>query len=251
MQIYIPTFGRSRDQVTFHNLPPEVQNRVNLLVDWKEAALYDDYPHILLPSDVRGIGKVRQWAVENSEDKFVMLDDDLTFATRRDENPTLLRPATGPEIYDMFEHLNAELDQYKHVGVASREGANRNVDVWIPNTRMLRILGYSAKTLLRENIRFDRIRVMEDFDVALQLLERGYPSQLYNWMTHNQKSSNAPGGCSSYRTMEVQAKAAHMLQVFHPEYVTLVQKKTKTAWNGQERWDVRIAWKKAYRSRHV
>jgi len=46
--------------------------------------------------------------------------------------------------------------------------------------------------------------------------------------------------------MEAQDRAARALKERFPDFVTLVKKKTKTAWEGQERTDVIIQWKKAY-----
>ena len=43
-------------------------------------------------------------------------------------------------------------------------------------------------------------------------------------------------------------RCAHELEVLHPDYVTVVDKTTKTSWGGGTRTDVRIAWKKAYES---
>jgi hypothetical protein len=148
----------------------------------------------------------------------------------------------------MFDTIEDALDTHPHVGVATREGANIDTSLWKFNTRLLRILAYDAAVLRQLGIRFDRLEVMEDFDVALQLLRAGQSNACINWITHNQKSSNAPGGCSTYRTMEVQARAAHGLKALHPNFVKVVEKETKTAWNGQVRTDVIIYWKKAYQS---
>jgi hypothetical protein len=229
MKIYIPTLDRA-DQITLRNLPMSIKMQVVSL------------------TQPGGIGKVRQYALDECRrtgDTFVMLDDDLRFATRRDDDPTKFRDSTPEEIERMFSILDNALEGYAHVGVASREGGNRNTDEFVYNTRNLRILGFNAK-MIPEYVRFDRLPVMEDFDVALQLLRLGLPSVQINWIVHDQKQSNAPGGCSTYRTKEVQREAAYGLAREHPEFVTVVEKETKTAWGGGVRTDVRIAWKKAY-----
>jgi hypothetical protein len=133
-----------------------------------------------------------------------------------------------------------------HAGFACREGANRVTSPHIVNTRILRVLGYNRKILAKENITFGRVQVMEDFDVALRLLRAGYPNCILNHVAHNQKGSGAAGGCSTYRTPQVQAQAAHVLAALHPGYVKVVEKTTKTAWGGGTRTDVNIQWKKAY-----
>jgi hypothetical protein len=89
---------------------------------------------------------------------------------------------------------------------------------------------------------------MEDFDVTLQLLRKGHRNAVLNQWAQDQGTSNAPGGCSTYRTPEVQAAGAYGLQKLHPDFVTVVDKETKQAWGGGVRKDVRIAWKKALES---
>jgi hypothetical protein len=89
---------------------------------------------------------------------------------------------------------------------------------------------------------------MEDFDIQLQLLRKGMPSISINTMVQNQRGSGLEGGCSTYRTVEIQEEAARTLQSYHPEFVSVVQKQTKSAWGGGVRTDVVIQWRKAYES---
>ena len=148
----------------------------------------------------------------------------------------------------MFTVMERTLDEYAHVGVNAREGGNRRPEKVLFNTRMLRVLGFNREMFHNVGARFDRNIVMEDFDVSLTLLRAGYPSVVLNKWVQGQGSSNAAGGCSIYRTMEVQAEGAKRLKELHPEFVSLVTKTTKGAWNGQTRTDVMIQWKKAFES---
>lgn len=177
-----------------------------------------------------------------------MLDDDLVFATRRDDEPTKFVESKAEDITRLFTDIEHYLDRFAHVGVSTREGGNRDTGITAVNTRLLRILAYRADVLRTHDVRFDRVELMEDFDVTLQLLERGYPNLKVNWIVHNQRSSNAPGGCSTYRTIEKQGEAAHRLAALHPDFVSVVTKQTKTAWNGKERQDVIVQWKRAFDS---
>lgn len=247
MEIYIPTKGRVF-QETYDSLPQELKRRVIFVVDSSETCVHG----LRTPPSVKGIGPTRQWIAEQPGDnKFVMLDDDLVFATRRGDEPEKFRDSTPEEITDLFNRVEHMLDSYAHIGVSTREGGNRDTDSFVFNTRLLRILGYRRDVLKDNGVRFDRLELMEDFDVTLQLLRLGYSNIRINWMVHNQRSSNAPGGCSTYRTLEKQSAAARGLAELHPQFVTVVTKQTKTAWNGQERQDVRIQWKQAYESAPV
>jgi hypothetical protein len=245
MEVFIPTLGRPTRQETWKNLPPSVQERTKLLINADDDVAYGFYPRIVLPSDCRGIGKVRQWVVENAGPKVVMLDDDLRFAIRRNDDPTKFRDATSEQVATMFKSISAALDVYAHVSVSTREGGNRCIEDYVWDTRLLRVLAYRTDVLRNEDISFDRIPVMEDFDVTLQLLRKGYSNVAINWMVQDQLGSNLAGGCSTYRSPELQAAAAHGLKLLHPNFVTVVTKQTKTAWQGQERTDVKIQWKKA------
>lgn len=250
MEIYIPTRGRVY-QETWSSLPKELQEHLYFVVPHNQTFIAGSRV-LRTPPEIDGIGPTRQWiidtAISRNADKVVMLDDDLVFATRRDDEPTKFREATSADVLLLFSSIHTYLDRFAHVGVATREGGNRDTSDSVLNTRLLRVLSYRTDVLREQGIRFDRLEFMEDFDVTLQLLERGYPNCKINWIVHNQRSSNSPGGCSTYRTLEGQSNAARGLRDLHPEFVDVVTKKTKTAWNGKERQDVRIQWKAAFDS---
>ena len=199
-----------------------------------------------LPAKVTGIGKVRQWVIDNHDGAVLMLDDDLGFFVRRDDDPTKLRIATPKELKAGIKLMEKTLVRAAHAAFAVREGANRCTDPTIENVRCLRALGYNADVLRNERVRFDRLPVMEDFDVALQLLRKGYKSVTINTLLQDQAASNAAGGCSTYRSVEVQAQGAEGLARLHPGFVTVVDKAAKGGGAWATRKDVRVAWKKAY-----
>jgi hypothetical protein len=260
LRIYIPTFGRSEDQKTFHELPPKLHANTTLVVDSREKKLYAKYLEegagvLVCPPSVNTIGKVRQYvmerhAVEVHGPKIVMLDDDLGFCTRRTDDPGKFLASTQKDIAALFATLEKTLGKYAHAGVCAREGGNRFAESGpiVECTRLLRLLAYDVEVFRREKIRFDRIIIMEDFDVALQLLRKGYKNALLTGWCQGQGSSNAPGGCSTYRTMEKQREGALGLAKLHEPFVRVVEKTTKGAWNGQTRTDCTVYWKKAYDS---
>jgi hypothetical protein len=252
MDIVIPTFGRVGKQTTFDNLPDKWKQRVDLIVRPCELEAHNKQDpkrrlHVL-PEGVERIADVRHWLVHKAQyfksDQLVMLDDDMVFAARRTDEPNKFRNMVDQDFDDMFGDLAAQLLEYAHAGISHREGANRNTDEYAECTRQMRVLGYQKKIMRSLNIT-GRTKVMEDFDVTLQLLRLGMPNRLCNMWVHNQGGSAVIGGCSSFRTPEVQAEAAHELHRLHPRYVKVVEKETKTSWGGGTRTDVTIYWKKA------
>ena len=246
MDIYILSSGRSKRQVTWDNLPKTVQDETKLVVPWDERKDYAAYPILTDKAIIMDVTRTRQWLVENSRGKIAMLDDDLTFATRRVDNPTTFVPATPSDIESAFHNIDDLLDKYAHVSISGREGANRNIERFLHTTRMMRVLCYDTTILRRRGVRYDRTKFMSDFDVTLQLLLKGYDNCVINYMVQNQYGSNAAGGCSQYRTREAQEADAKELKRLHPSYVKLVTKKTKTAWGWGERLDCQMQWKKAF-----
>jgi hypothetical protein len=252
MRVFIPSKSRFEpgQQRTINALPDKILEKTTLVVPEKEAHHYDKFGVNVVcpPRSVKGIGPTRQWIVSGVFDKILMLDDDLHFITRRHDDPTKFKEATPSEIIRAFKEAENMLDKYAHIGFCAREGGNRNTEKYTENTRLLRALGYNTKILREHKVRFNRVPVMEDFDVALQLLRLGFRSLLINWFGQGQWNSNAPGGCSTYRTPELQAEGANKLKELHPEFVRVVEKETKTAWGWGKRTDVTVYWKKAYES---
>lgn len=250
MRILIPTYGRHDRQITLWGLPPKFREMTELVVQEREAYLYDTIARkLILPDHIRDIGSTRQWITENVPDQRVLqLDDDLVFARRRTDDPSKFRPMTESDFYDMYEAIYEALNDYAHVGVAAREGANRNTDLFAFNTRMMRVLAYRLDILRKENIRHDRLTDVEDFDANLQLLRKGYDNCVVNNFCHNQGGSGVDGGCATYRTDESHSANVRSLAELHKPFVKVVQKTTKTSWGGKTRDDVIIQWKSARES---
>ena len=250
MKIYIPTRGRADDQVTLSFFPESLRKEVVLVIDSDEEHLYKDKydcQFMVIPEDIKGIAKKRQYIHKHTDDKkIVMLDDDLRFYIRKSDNDWHLRYLEPNEYPALFGLLDVWLDDYAHVGVSAREGNNRVEKLAVENTRYMRVLGYNLDMF--DGIELGRVQVMEDFDINLQLLRQGKPSKISYYYAQGQKSSNAAGGCSEWRTIDVHNQGALTLQSLHPDFVKVVEKETKTAWGGQPRNDVNVQWKRAFNS---
>lgn len=253
MQIFIPTRGRyASDQQSTLRFCNWLGLRPTLVVDYVEKEMYrkefgDIAEIISLPEGVRGIGLKRDFIIRKLGDpeKLIMMDDDLEFFVRRNDDRTKFRTGEKHEFLEMLELMEAELSSYPLIGIASREGGNYATSAYLYNTRILRVMAYNPQIIMREDLRFGDMPVMEDFHIALGLLTAGYENLVLNNYCHNQSGSGKTGGCSEYRTLELQKEAALKLKEMYPDYVTVVEKTTKAAWGGGTRTDVRIQWKKA------
>lgn len=253
MNIFVMSHGRAKvglqSTVKFLN---NIGVKPTLVVYEHEKGQYESLPlNIRVDSSYngeRGIGRKRDHVIRelSGGEPVLMMDDDLTFFVRRSDDPTKFRDGTADEFRAMLKQIEVNLQKYPLVGIASREGGNRVTDKYIYDTRILRLLAYTPEMLIKHDIWFSDIPVMEDFHVALSLLKHGYHNLVLNHYCHNQAGSGLEGGCSTYRTPEVQADAARKLADLHPGLVKVVSKETKGAWGGGPRTDVQIQWKKAY-----
>lgn len=249
MQILITTLGRADDQRTYRNLPDVLKKKTRLVVQYKERDLYPDYKTIVLPKNITMLSPTRQYIIEKIADKkTIILDDDIGFDTRRTDDPTKFVNSTPKDIIKLFETIHDELSEFAHVGVLAREGGNRITKETVQCTRQVRVLAYRTDILKKEKVKFDRLPCQSDFDVTLQLLRKGYPNLILCKWVQGQGNSNAPGGCSTYRTLEMLRNNSKNLARLHSPFVKLVEKETKTAWGGGKRLDVHVQWKKAYES---
>lgn len=259
MNIYIPSRSRPHLVATgpAAQLPPDLIPTFVVpyaqTEDYKAAVSRASLKAHVLGIHYSGIAekrhKIGRIAAERGERKFVMLDDDIGFLVRRDADTWRLRGTEPSEVGDMFHWIDAQLDTYQQVGISAREGNNRPgvgpvetlVDV---NTRCMRVLAYQTDVF--NAMKHGRVDFMEDFDIALQILESGGSNILSYWWAQGQAKTNDSGGCSDYRTHELHERSAIAMSELHPGFVGLRQKKNKTDADGfGTRTECTIYWKKA------
>ena len=109
MQIVIPTRGRTGQQLTLQSLPGELRKRTTLVCPEREASLLShtyDVDVVVEPCPTWGIPRKREWIVREwlkaGYDKIIMLDDDLTFATRKGVENTSLQTIRGVREITVF-----------------------------------------------------------------------------------------------------------------------------------------------------
>jgi hypothetical protein len=248
VRVVITTLGRPQKQTTLQFLL-DAKLQPELIVQKHEAKIYKkcnkDVTITVLPRGVDKLHTTRQWLLENTDQRFlIILDDDLRFNVRRTDNPGRFLRNTPRDTRKMFRALVRTLKKYAHVSVASRQGANFQRKDLIA-TRMQRLLAYDLRKVRKTGVRFDRVNPLSDFDMILQLLEAGYPNRvLHKWVHDETGGFNAAGGCSIWRTKKRLRKAQRWLRKTHgKEIITITQRQFA---DGSSRSEVRIAWKKAF-----
>lgn len=281
--IAIPSAGRAQRQVTLralHDTKMLDVYAVCVCVPEREAKAYArlrhsgktlDAPVVLVPDTYSGIARTREWILLNLAKEVdaryvLMLDDDMDFCYRPDVSKPKLEMVNSPmHMRRMIRTMSGWLqnDGFVHVGLSARQGNNNEfygangaygLHPYRDVTRQINVHAYDTKVIQtlvkRKKLVFGRVPVMEDFDITLQLLRMGYPNRVLFEYCWNQRDSAAKGGCSTYRTAEVQAASARKLAELHPGYVKVTEKKSKatsSAWKQMKvRVDVNVQWRKAY-----
>jgi hypothetical protein len=169
-----------------------------------------------------------------------MLDDDLSFATRISAGDWHLRPIEGEELIPEFARIEDMLGPAcPHAGFGVRQGNHLEEAGWKIAARMCHSLAYYLPIAAKE-ARFDVIELREDFAFTLQLLLKGDRNAVWTETVVNQLT-NAPGGCSTYRDLEMNNAEAEKLAAMFRGYVRVDEKPYKT----NPRLEVHCQWKKA------
>jgi hypothetical protein len=263
MNIVIPSRDRSERVFTLRYIPPELAPHTYVVVPPKQVRKYQrrnpNAQIIACPVEDHA-GGFKQWVFDefDDDDQLAIADDDLKFFHRTDlfNAPTLLNLNEMPpeeslrQKQRMWQAIARSLRRpyLPWVGISYRMGSN---NVFVPHRYVERSFSMWAvrrSTLIEHNIRFAEMQVMEDMYAILSLLTLGYRNIVYYKWSWN-GLSNSKGGCSVWRTSEIQRAGAERLAATFPEYVSLYERVPKSeCWFGQgvPAYQVRVKWKKAY-----
>lgn len=226
--------------------------------------------------EIDSIAKKRQWLIENIGSTSVFqMDDDMYFFARCplkyrvlklnppcwelkpewkdkevDGKPVKLlgvHNLSDDMLVDAFRQLEKCMtrkeDRFVHVGLSSRMGNNQEDEEWKKTNRMMHAIGHRRDALLDNNIRFDEIKLREDFNVTLRLLSLGLNNVVYYTVCCSPSDYGAKGGCFDERTKALSDEQAVLLGEMYPEIVTVVDRKYDFSGSRKE---VHIMWSKAY-----
>jgi len=238
MRIIIPTRGRTNQQITLQSLPSEWRERTTIVCPKIEAFKlggFDERLEIVAQPDPDWtIARKRKWIMEEwsrrGYERILMLDDDLSFATRIGQSDWRLREIRGEELGAEIQRLEDKLGpEFPHVGFGPRQGNNNLKKVgWQTPSRMMYSLGYYLPIVVKE-CELGLIETREDMDLTLQLLRKGYPNAVWHTTVNDQRKFNAPGGASHKRTIESSNADAYKLARLHPGYVSTIESSYKAS----------------------
>lgn len=202
--IYIPSYKRANDCLT-----ARVFKKATICCHEFEAEEYrqnNENRVLAIPDDLqgRGMGIIRNWILDNSdEDYIVMMDDDI-ISVGYYENKT------------RYEYTEQEWDDFivnafvmcEEAG-AKMWGVNLLEDKkayreYSPLSFISPILGPCMGIVKSGNpLRFDEeLGLKEDYDYSLQMLNRFRRILRFNKVHYRGKHIRGAGGCISYRTSE-------------------------------------------------
>lgn len=258
MLIVIPTRNRVGKQLTLDSLTVGLRAKTVLVCPESEVRRHtgrvDDSVELLAqPDENFTIAQKRKWIVEHFHrkkvQKIIMLDDDLRFYCKRDDDPKLIRQAEKSDVDrwfgELFEVLSPEIP---HDSIHSRMGSQQWTHGWRTG-RAMYVLGYYLPIVAKRAV-FGRIETREDMDVTLQLLSAGYPNAVCTSFISEQRAGwgggvgNTIGGCDGQRTIKSSDADADRLAELHPGLVRVVEKQYRAS---VPRKEVVCAWGNALR----
>lgn len=243
MRIFIPTRGRPFRQPTADALYEAgiqftfVFSASDLSLDSYDAAIKNLYPkagHWTMT--VSGIMEKRQSIFEHATDnKIIMLDDDLKFYKRRRDGGFNI--ATKAQIRQMIKSIEKALDKNAHVGLVDKFMSQTRPRGRVHSGRYNQVLGYNMR-MIAERVRLlssngmmhhdshpkFRLSLNQEHDMHLQLLELGFAPTILTEYSKN-AAFYAAGGLSHMRTKTLERSVFKKLQALWPQYVKLRKSK--------------------------
>ena len=244
MNIYIVSSGRPNKQITAAQISPNSKYLVTTVVPEKEQ---NDYLQTQTTASYLfhnkfGIKDTRQfildYATNSKEPKFLMLDDDLVFYKRLEQGNFI--KANPDQVEEMFDEIYLKLNSFGHVGVCDKFMSHAQPRDYITNGRYNQVMAYNFFMLPRPTPKF-RVEVGEEQDFNLQLLYAGVESCILTEYSKS-TSSYAPGGCSVWRTAEIERAAHEEMVRLWPGICTLKENKSTIS-----KTSLAIQWKKAFK----
>ena len=266
MNLYIMTRGRIGAQRTYDSIPWSWRDKCWLVVPKDEHELHhtlggdDDFgkqiPTIAVPAHVDNYSKKMKWIIEDGmedgEECCCIIDDDLVFSRQwiKPDGKIGLKTIEGADtevILTLFAYMELLLEDTALVGVHPRQMGHLQKPPYNDNGKVICVQGINRR-LVGDIPYLDKFPILSDVVLNATLLARGQGNKIITTFFQDWGSCNAPGGCSLYRTPEMQAEACYWLEERFGPYIKAVEKEAKSGWLGGKRVDFRGQWKALYKA---
>lgn len=228
--IFVPTLNRPMRQPVAEMLSAAriPYTLIRSPRDTVAESVYTDMGFPVVTVDTWGIRETRQAILEMPAERIIMLDDDLRFFVRHREGARF-RAANPTDVKAMIAELDYKLDRFAHGGVMPRYMGNRAPRDFTMNVKYYHVLAYNKALFPKDRTIAFRTAVGEDHDLNLQLLEAGCRNfVLTEWAQDD--NEGASGGCSTWRTVELEYREADRLAELHPGLVKRVHHRVYVQW---------------------
>lgn len=251
INIYIPTAGRVDRQKTLERLPPKIAKNVVLVCPPDEVKEHVRLGRNAVGCKANGITLTRDFILDHAARKgqkyVLMLDDDLVFQIRRKNGR--IENSTPDEVDAALAWMEKQFKEgLAHASFGARFLGYNNPSPMLEPGRAMYALGYNVPIVKRVGAKFGKglewNSTMEDFNITLQLITKGYTNRVSLLYRITPGPSNAKGGCSRWRTTARQTDSAKRLAKMFPDIVKIRPKKE---WQGMDEgmMDVTVYWQKA------
>ena len=227
MRIYIPTYKRSDRQITYNNLPKEIQQKVTFIINEceKDISFFQDKQTIVLPDSCK-IAEKREMAFLNSKnEKFAVFDDDIIFHKRIEGKTKKLESFSDfQEMFDFFSNLldDPEIFLVNPIGTHIFPNFSKDYQEAVLSSQSN---FFDGPKLLKENLDWTSLQLFEDAYLIMQMLSKGYVNRVYNNYCFVGSKLNSKGGCSTFRTSQVHNESLLKLKKAFPEHVSIIKTK--------------------------
>lgn len=249
--IFIPTRGRYdlKTRHTYRTLPEKLRRKAMLVVRPDEYRLYRAWcptsSLMILPKKVEGISATRQYildaAITEKLPYCAMYDDDIRSFGYKPSMGSSKIVTDNTEAINIHQELTCWIsgdgDGVGMCASSDRLAASRARTIYTDGTRLGQVLYLNTELAKSEGWRYDRVGLMQDVDMCMQVLTTGATVRRHNLYVHNNGPEDAPGGCSLHRTVKTRRDAYKKLEKLHPGFIVW-------SYDPEHGFKQRVAWKR-------
>jgi hypothetical protein len=227
MLLAIPSKGRPTGVKSQKILPSaQVYVPANEFASYQKAGVRN---LVAVPDSVHGITATRNWILDNTDDKWVvMLDDDVKAQGWVKLDPHKTRQFHMTEAQWIAECIRlfdiTEQCKYRIWGVAT-QNAPRAIYPWKPILFRSYVTASFMGIVNDGRTRFDeRFRVKEDYELNLRCIKEdgGIIAARYLHWTNSHWTD--AGGCAAYRTQLMELRCIKLLMELYPGMIRRVRR---------------------------